>query len=614
MSSGTPKQTKPTHGRVPTASKSEKLKLLTAELKSSKSTGVNNTNFHDPKQRVRVSTKFPHDITLSSKKDISKPTTSTLDSIYGGTKKSSIPLSPREASRGRPGTALQDLTYLNTESGRRETGGAANYRVGHLRSGFRHPTDGAYKRAQSMTGSQKYTNQPTWHSKVAAQFQEPETIESNGLKKQVAYMEPTLVGYSRQVEYQQDTVPLRDQPRPLSGVFDGSGAIPAKGKTLTLTQSWAQVVPQTLSPAQVSEIRELREKERQILAGEFCNEYRGVLTSVSHLDFGSGFQTKTRPSAEAILTRSPFRSQLEKLTTLEFKTNEFVPIHVSEKYNKSLPIVIIQIDGVFGCSYTNLSLGTELVLTKRYTCSEFTQRQACIVDQNLANSIKALSEFVNVVLVFQKSHSKAKELAIFLGQTLKNEIVGIFTRKLMNKSSKFVSYTKILSHYSEVIPKQVYIIAPLKGDIKYWTTPSYHPREKQDGIKQCRYLGVNDVQETFDIILPLINPTSKFQFRIGLVEDFACREAELIKKCTNEPMDDGSLFFEVGPTNKSLYDKIEAFVRNKPVASPVALVPHRFKEYFEFFHLVTHRNYLKYMRTKEKEMAPAKLEPPQAPG
>ena len=605
MSSGTPKQAKNVHVRVAAPNKSEKLKLLTSELKTSKSSTANYPSYQEQRQRVRVSTKISHETNMSSKKETAKPSIGTLESLYGA-KKSAAPLSPRDWSRGRPATGLQDFSQINnTESSRRDVGTSGNYRVGHLRSGLRSFPDAPGKRSHSLAGSQKYGQHSTWQTRLGT-APDIDPNDASGLKKPAtAYIEPMLAGYGRFTESVQERTKPVEPPRPATGLVETSSSISAKGRNSFSAQTRSRTTTSSLTVVQLGQLHEVREKERQTIASQFCSEYRSIVTSVTHLDSHQGYHNRIRLSADALLARSPYRTHLEKLTTLEFKMNEFVPIHVSEKYNRSFPLVVLQIDGVFGCSYTNLNLGTELVLTKKFSCSEFTQRQACIVDTDLANTIKQISEYANVVLVFQKSHSKAKELAIYLGQTLKNDIVGIFTRKQMNKSSKFVSYNKILSHFAEVIPKQVYIIAPFKGDMKYWSSAEFHPKAKQDGVKQCRYLTVNDVQDSFDIVLPLINPSSKFQFRIGLVEDFISREFDLIKKATAEPLDESSLFFEVGPVEKPLHEKIEFFIKNKASPTSIPLVPNKFSEYLEFFHLVTHRNYLKYIRKKDDELSEA---------
>lgn len=602
MSSGTPKQAKNIHVRVAAPNKSEKLKMLTTELKNLKSSNANQPSYQEQRPRVRVSTKISQDTNLSSKKETGKTTNGTLESLYG-VKKSSGPLSPRDWSRGRPATGLQDFSHINnTESSRRDVATSGNYRVGYLRSGLRSFPDAPGKRSHSLAGSQKYGQHSTWQTRLGT-APDIEINDAVGLKKPpTAYIEPTLTGYGRFTDTVQERTKHVEPPRPATSSTETSTWSALKAKNSFSEQMRSRTATSSSLTIQLGQLHEIREKERQIVANQFAAEYQSIVTSVTHLDTHQGYHNRIRLSADALLARSPYRAHLEKLTTLEFKMNEFVPIHVSEKYNRSFPLVVLQIDGVFGCSYTNLNLGTELVLTKKFACSDFTQRQACIVDTELANTIKLIAEYGNIVLVFQKSHSKAKELAIYLGQTLKNDIVGIFTRKQMNKSSKFVSYNKILAHFAEVIPKQVYIIAPFKGDMKYWASPEFHPKAKQDGIKQCRYLTVNDVQDSFDIVLPLINPTSKFQFRIGLVEDFVSREFDLIKKVTNDPLDDSSLFYEIGPVEKPLNEKIECFVKNKASQSSIPLVPNKFSEYLEFFQLVTHRNYLKYIRKKDDEI------------
>lgn len=330
---------------------------------------------------------------------------------------------------------------------------------------------------------------------------------------------------------------------------------------------------------------EARDKERQKMCYHFIRCHHSS-------------QEDSNELVDTFIAKSPFRKYVEMLNTLEFKVNEFIPFYVSETYDKALPVAIIQFEGVFGSSYFNLTTGTELMLTKKYSITDFSARKGCIVDPDIFSFLDQLSKTCNCIIVFQKSHSKAKELAIHLRQALNDSLKGIYFKRVNNKNSKFISYNKIMSNFLECTRKEVYIISSIRADIQYWK--SIQKKDRRERLHHCRALTVNDLND-FDVVFPLHNIHLKFDYHLGFLEDFITREQESIKNCAGLRYD-AKGYFLANQTKSGYLDRIRDFVMSESDEKHIFMVPTVYKEFFDFFDTVTYRNYLKYLRKKEDEV------------
>lgn len=333
---------------------------------------------------------------------------------------------------------------------------------------------------------------------------------------------------------------------------------------------------------------EAREKERQRLAYQF---------GLGHLS-----NSDADLQIEQFLSKSLYRATFEKLLILEFKVNEFVPFYVCNPniLNKNLPLGVIQFEGVMGCSHSNIIAGAELVLTKKYTCADYSQRKGCFVDQDFLGFLHRASEFVNSIIIFQKWNSKTKDLASYLKDHCSDTVKGIFFKKINNKSSKFISYNKITSSYQDLTRKDIFVLSPLRADIQYWQ--SIRKIERKERVLATRAVEINDIND-FDVILPLASTSMnavRFDFQLGFIEEYQLREADSVKTgpLRTEEAVGG---FSILPSTKVWTEKALAFLKGERPASALYLVPYDYASYSEFHEGVTFRNYLKHIRKKEDE-------------
>lgn len=322
-------------------------------------------------------------------------------------------------------------------------------------------------------------------------------------------------------------------------------------------------------------------------------------------------------AVDSVLGSCSFRNHFEKLHHLDFKVNEFLTYFAAVDFDRKKPFVVVQFEGVFGCSHLNLFDGLELALSRRNCVSDFQERKPCFIDVDYHSFLLRLSKWANVVVVFQKSNSKTKGLAEYFRAHLGGDILkGIFFKKINNKCSKFISYQKILQSF-HLSNQEIFVVSPLKIDFE--GIDYQKSKEKLDKIFYCRYLDVEDTQEIFDVVLPLVSCSSsqKHEYTMIFCEDFSTRASEALRYvsgilasmigCHNPKVHHQTLRYqggaiEIDSTRRVAYEKIELCLKGQKPFTMFQLVPKNYKEYFDFFLSVTFRNYLKNIRKREDEL------------
>lgn len=327
-----------------------------------------------------------------------------------------------------------------------------------------------------------------------------------------------------------------------------------------------------------------REKERESLSYHFLLQHHSTQTADTAI--------------EGIINRSPYFAYFDKLKNLEFRVNEFLPFHTTHSFNKTLPLLVIQFEGVFGTCYSNLASGIELVLTKKFTCTDFSNRKGPLVDSSILDFLLKVSAISNPIVVFQKWNSKTKQMAKALKDAPNELVKGIYYKKINNRSSRFISYSSLLEHFKDCCDKVVFVIGPLKMDMDYWKMD--RARERREGVRFSRYLNMEEIME-LDTILPLYQPShSKLNFQIGLVEDFRVRERISDRRAEEAHEIDGQYRIEA---SKDVFEKIELFIKGYVTNECIHLIPYDYMTYFEFFESVAYRNYLKNIRRRDDDIA-----------
>ncbi len=329
----------------------------------------------------------------------------------------------------------------------------------------------------------------------------------------------------------------------------------------------------------------LLDRERCQMAQEFEEEHKMMVQTVDN-------------TVEAILGKSSYRPYIERLKSLEFKVSEFKAFfRTPDAYAKHLPLLVVHYEGTLGSNYCNLTGGVELVQSRKFSCHDFMARRGLYCPAGLPQALRSLAQVGNVVVVFNKNHSKTVELAKHLRDTCSDAVRGIFMKKATNKSSKFISYDSILASF-EPSSRDVFVFAPLRTDLAYWTEPRQKDRDRR--LATARLVEVGDLQD-LDAVLPLCGPkTEAFCFHVALVEDFVSRERDRIKlaNCSVESL---AGYFEVGCSLGGLLNKMEAFVLSRGSACSLSLVPFDYMGFFKSFESITYRNLLKNLRKYEDD-------------
>ena len=329
---------------------------------------------------------------------------------------------------------------------------------------------------------------------------------------------------------------------------------------------------------------DLIEKEREVAALKFEEDHKEIL--------------QTRDVAVEALTSKPgFRAHFEKIRNMEFKVNEFVGLFVDDNYDKTLPLVVLQFDGVLGAAHSNTQIGIELMLSRKYCLSDFSQRKGCFVDSNTRGFLERMSRVGNVVLVFQKSNSRFNELSRFCQREFGGFIKGIFHKKVNNKNSKFINYDRILSCF-DLDFQEVFVVSPVHTDINYWLES--RELEKSHGLSATKLLKMSEWQD-FDTVIPLVTPSSSYRYYLGFVESFLLRESETVKFHCNSSENEFGHFLVVSPKSLDVLDKIETFVMSRGQISSMGLAPFDYQDYLKTFEEITYRNYLKTIRKSEDD-------------
>lgn len=337
------------------------------------------------------------------------------------------------------------------------------------------------------------------------------------------------------------------------------------------------------------------DRERVLMALEFEEEHKIMVQTVDN-------------TVESILSKTNYRPYIERLKSLEFKVSEFKAYYRrADAFAKHLPLLVVHYEGTVGSNYCNLSGGVELVQSRKFSCHDFMVRRGLYFPANLPEVLRSLAQVGNVVIVFNKNHSKTVELAKYLKDACSEVVVGIFMKKVTNKSSKFISYENILTSF-EPSCRDVFVFAPLRSDLAYWSEP--RQKEKERRLATARLVEVQDLQE-LDAVLPLCVPkTEAFTFHVAFVEDFVAREKDRIK-LANSSGEAPPGFIEVSCYLGGLLGQMEAFVLSRGTAFSFSLVPFDYMGFFKSFESITYRNLLKNLRKWEDEQLGLNLPPSQ---
>ena len=380
--------------------------------------------------------------------------------------------------------------------------------------------------------------------------------------------------------------------------MSGEEKVHRKNDSYTLTDITTQPTLNPKDPMNAMELDPgLLDRERTLMALEFEEEHKIMVQTVDN-------------TVDSILSKTNYRPYIERLKSLEFKVSEFKAFYRNpDVYVKHLPMVIVHYEGTVGSNYCNMSGGFELVQNRKFSCHDFMVRRGLYFPATLPEALRSLAQVGNVVIVFNKNHSKTAELAKHLKDFCRDSVVGIFMKKVTNKSSKFISYENILASF-ESNSKEVFIFAPMHSDMAYWSEP--RQKEKERRLATARLVEVHDLQD-LDAVLPLCAAKSESHcFHVAFVEDFVSREKDRIR-LANSSAEGLAGYFEVGCSLSSLLAKMESFVLSHGAACSFSLVPHDYMGYFKSFESITYRNLLKNLRKWEDEQLGLNC-PPAQPG
>ena len=135
-----------------------------------------------------------------------------------------------------------------------------------------------------------------------------------------------------------------------------------------------------------------------------------------------------------------------------------------------------------------------------------------------------------------------------------DSIRGIFFKKINNKSSRFISYNKIMINFGDVARKEVYVVSPIKSDCQYWLDSRNVAGNSR--FVCCRPLSIDDISE-MDVMLPLFSNNTKFEYNLGFIEDILIRESTQLKNSSLALKEYPNELYGLNTSRKIYMDKIE---------------------------------------------------------